>query len=198
VEIDGALIYGVSNRSIATQFKLTSASVQRHKKHVSVLMRQSHAAAEVGRADSLVGQLKGLQADAHRIKSKAEKSRDYRGALAGIRELSRLLQVSMKVSEQLIAANKVTGDSVSPEQAKMYRHAARVFAATFHASNEIVLVITEKQASDLAAELATIFGIQLDSEKALRNVNTGLALRDDSEGYMEKPPAADPAVGRRF
>jgi len=200
VEIDGAMLAGTSVRDIARQFKLTSASAQRHKKHVSAALRKAHEAAEVGRADSLVDQLKGLQGDAHRIKAKAEKSRDYRGALAGIRELSRLLQVSMKVSEQLIAASKGTGGSVSPEQVKMWRHAARVFAATFHASDEIVLVITEKQASDLAAELALIFGIQLDPEKALRNVNTGLALLDDSEGFIKKSPdaAAEPAVGRRF
>jgi hypothetical protein len=200
VEIDGAMLAGTSNRSIAKQWQITPASVQRHKKHVSETLRKAHAAAEVGRADSLIDQLKSLQADAHRIKSKAEKSRDYRGALAGIRELSRLLQVSMKVSEQLIAANKGTGDSVSPEQAQMCRHAAHLMGAAFHADDRVVLVITEKQANDLAAELALIFGIQLESEVALQKVNTGLALLDDSEGYIKsrQDAAAEPAVGRRF
>jgi hypothetical protein len=200
VEIDGAMLAGTSVRDIARQFKLTSASAQRHKKHVSAALRKAHEAAEVGRADSLVDQLKGLQGDAHRIKSKAEKSRDYRGALAGIRELSRLLQVAMKISDQLVAANKVTGASVSPEQAKMCRHAAHVMAAMFHADDRVVLVLTEKQANDLAAELALIFGIQLESEVTLQKVNTGLALLDDSEGYIKsrQDAAAEPAVGRRF
>jgi len=200
VEIDGALLAGTPVRDIARQEKLTPATVQRHKKHVSAALRKAHEAAEVGRADSLVDQLKGLQADAHRIKSKAEKSRDYRGALAGIRELSRLLQVAMKISDQLVAANKGTGGSISPEQAQMCRHAAHLMGAAFHADDRVVLVITEKQANDLAAKLALIFGIQLGPEEALHKVNTGLALLDDdTESFKRKAPGAtDPAVGRRF
>src|SRR5215472_12033942 len=156
-EIDEALVVGTSIRDIAGQFQLKRSSLQRHQKHLVDTLRKAHEAEEIGRADSLIDQLKRLQEDARRIASKAEKSRKYHAALAGVRELTRLLQVAMRISEQAVADNK----DVSPMQSKLCRHAAHIMCAMYKADDRIVLVITEKQATELAERIREIYGIRL-------------------------------------
>ena len=180
-EIDVSLLEKASCRDIARRFKLKPASVQRHKKHLNETLAKSFEVQEVARADSLVEQLKSLQTDAHRIQSKAEKSRDYRGALAGVRELSRLLQVSMKISEQLATADKSGQGDLSETRQKMYLHAARVMKAHFGLGDEVIMVLTEAQASALAEELRHIFGLKVKGEEALGMANKGLALIAEPE-----------------
>ena len=64
-------------------------------------MVQAHAAEEVARADTLIGQLLTLQADARRIGKKAEDTGDLRTALAGVRELVRIVELTAKLIGEL-------------------------------------------------------------------------------------------------
>lgn len=74
----------------------------RHKQQdISTALMKAHEATEVSRADSLLGQLNRLAADARRIQQIAEAARDYRAALAGVRELTRLVELAARFSGEM-------------------------------------------------------------------------------------------------
>jgi hypothetical protein len=74
----------------------------RHNQHLSTTLASSHKEAELLRADGLLEHLNHLTAEAARLKQKAEKAKDYRTALAGVREMARLLELKVRVAvEQL-------------------------------------------------------------------------------------------------
>jgi hypothetical protein len=101
VQIDEALLSGTPLRNIAKHVSLSVASLFRHKSHVSETLKKSRDLAEVSRADSLIHQLKKLTEDARRIQEKAEAAEDYRGALAGVRELTRLVELAARLTGEL-------------------------------------------------------------------------------------------------
>lgn len=84
--------------SIAERVSLSVTSLFRHKSHPSETLKESHKAAEVSRADSLVDQLKQLTEDARRAQKKAEAANDYRSALAAVRELTRLVELAARLT----------------------------------------------------------------------------------------------------
>jgi len=87
-EIDRAIVASESNRNIAKRFELTSASVHRHARaHVPALLRRARDADEMGRADSLLDQLRCLQRRALRILDTAEAADDPATALRALREV---------------------------------------------------------------------------------------------------------------
>ncbi len=118
-EIDEALLGGEALRSIAEHFSLSVGSVYRHKSHVSDLLKKSRDAAELFRADNLVDQLKQLVDDARRVQKKAEAANDYRAALAGVRELTRLVELAVRLSGELQEPeNKILNVTLSAETAR--------------------------------------------------------------------------------
>jgi hypothetical protein len=101
-EIDRALVSGESYRGIAQRFAASPDAVFRHRSdHVPAALAQAQAAGEVAQADTLLGQLQQLQADARRIGKKAEDGGDYRAALAGVRELVRIVELTAKMVGEL-------------------------------------------------------------------------------------------------
>jgi hypothetical protein len=100
-EIDQALLAGEPLRNIAERVSLSVSSLFRHKSHLSETLKKSRDVAEVSRADSLIHQLKRLTEDARRIQEKAEAAEDYRGALAGVRELTRLVELAARLTGEL-------------------------------------------------------------------------------------------------
>lgn len=119
-EIDQALLAGEPLRNIAERVSLSVASLFRHKAHLSETLKKSRAAAEVSRADSLLDQLERLKEDARRIQQKAEAAKDFRGALGGVRELTRLLELAARLSGELNERpeTKILNVSFGPETAK--------------------------------------------------------------------------------
>jgi phosphoserine phosphatase len=61
-------------------------------------LAKAENAREVARGDALVMQLNQLAQDARRIKTEAELIGDLRTALAGVRELTRLVEVAAELS----------------------------------------------------------------------------------------------------
>jgi hypothetical protein len=57
--------------------------------------------AEILRADGLMEHLNHLTSEAARLKQKAEQAKDYRTALAGVREMSRLLELVMRLAVEV-------------------------------------------------------------------------------------------------
>src|SRR5215831_12084581 len=100
-EIDRLLLDGVALRNIAKRFSLSTASLFRHNRHISKTLSNARQQAEILRADGLMEHLNHLTAEAARLKQKAEQAKDYRTALAGVREMSRLLELVMRLAVQL-------------------------------------------------------------------------------------------------
>jgi hypothetical protein len=87
-------------RNIAKQFSLSSASLFRHNKHISKTLSHARQEAEILRADGLMEHLNHLTTEAARLKQKAE-AKDYRTALAGVREMSRLLELAVRLAVEV-------------------------------------------------------------------------------------------------
>jgi len=100
-EIDRLLLAGTPLRNIAKQFSVSSANLFRHNKHLSKVLSNARQEAEILRADSLMEQLNHLWAEAARLTQKAEQRKDYRTALAGVREKSRLLELGMRLAVEM-------------------------------------------------------------------------------------------------
>jgi hypothetical protein len=97
-EIDRQLLDGAALRNIAKRFSLSSASLFRHNKHIAKTLSNARQEADILRADGLMEHLNHLTAEAARLKQKAEQAKDYRTALAGVREMSRLLELVMRLA----------------------------------------------------------------------------------------------------
>jgi DNA-binding transcriptional ArsR family regulator len=101
-EIDRALVAGEAFRNIAERFGTSATALTRHKKdHVPGHVAKAQAAAQVADADDLLVQLKALRNRAISILQKAEKSGDYRTALAGIREARGCIETLLEVEGEL-------------------------------------------------------------------------------------------------
>src|SRR5260370_6390831 len=100
-EIDRRLLEGAALRNIAKQFSLSSASLFRHNKHISKTLSNARQEAEIVRADGLMEHLNHLTAEAAGLKQKAEQAKDYRTALAGVREMSRLVELTVRLAVEM-------------------------------------------------------------------------------------------------
>jgi exonuclease VII large subunit len=97
-EIDRQLLDGIALRNIAKRYSLSTASLFRHNKHIAKTLSNARQEADILRADGLMEHLNHLTAEAERLKQKAEKRKDYRTALAGVREQSRLLEIGARLA----------------------------------------------------------------------------------------------------
>jgi len=89
-------------RSIAQDFAVSADSVFRHQRdHLPKLLVQAEGANDIAQADDLLAQLKGLNEKARELAAKAESAGDYRTALMAIRELTRLLELTAKLTGEL-------------------------------------------------------------------------------------------------
>jgi hypothetical protein len=109
-DIDRLLLEGAPFRNIAKRFSLSAASLFRHNKHISATLAKSHEEAEIIRADGLLEHLNHLTAEAARLKQKAEQAKDYRTALAGVREMSRILELVIRLAAELEARTIAKGE----------------------------------------------------------------------------------------
>jgi hypothetical protein len=100
-EIDRLLLDGTPLRNIAKRYSLSAASLFRHNKHISKTLSHARQEAEILRADGLMEHLNHLTSEAARLKQKAERSKDYRTALAGVREMSRLLEIGVRLAFEM-------------------------------------------------------------------------------------------------
>ena len=100
--IDRALVAGESYRAIAQRFAVSRHAAGRHaREHLPAMLAQAQDAAEVTQANDLLAQVEDLQRQAQVIKDKAERSGDLRTALAGIRELVRIVELLGKLRGEL-------------------------------------------------------------------------------------------------
>jgi hypothetical protein len=107
-DIDAALVAGGENRVLAKAWGLGRESVRRHREsHLPAALVASQRAAEVVRGDDLLTKVADLEANARRIATQAEQASDLRTALAGVRELTRIVELLAKLRGQLDESPKV-------------------------------------------------------------------------------------------
>ena len=99
--IDKALLAGHPLRDIAGHLAIRMSALHRHKQHLPTTLTQAKTAEEALRGDSLLEDLQDLAAEANRLKQKAERSGDLRTAMAGLRELARLIEIRARVVGEL-------------------------------------------------------------------------------------------------
>ena len=100
--IDHALVKGTALRTIADHWSVSKTSLIRHKAdHLPTALVKANGAAEAAHGDDLLAKVVQLEADARRIGAKAEKAKDLRGALMGVRELTRVIELLAKLRGEL-------------------------------------------------------------------------------------------------
>ena len=100
--IDAAVIAGASYRDIAAWHGVTTSSLSRHVRgHLIKTLAAARNAEVVANGDDLLAQVASLSRQAQRIKDKAEREGDLKTALAGIRELCRLIELLAKLRGEL-------------------------------------------------------------------------------------------------
>ena len=101
-EIDHLLLDASPLRTIADQCCVSKTALIRHKaEHLPSTLVKGKQVEQVAHGDALLQQLKRLTADARRIQEKAERAKDYRAALAAIRELVRIVDLVARLSGDL-------------------------------------------------------------------------------------------------
>jgi hypothetical protein len=104
-QIDKALLAGEPFRSIAKRVSLSPAALFRHKSHVEKRLVEARESEEASQGRDLVKELVKLAARADKLASQAERDGDLRTALAGVRELARLLELEARLAGQIGGAN---------------------------------------------------------------------------------------------
>lgn len=100
--IDEALVEGVAFPALAAKYGVSKDALSRHKaKHLPAKLVMARAAEDVAQADSLLDQVRDLQARAHRILDKAEGAGDLRTALGAIREVRGNLELLARLLGEL-------------------------------------------------------------------------------------------------
>lgn len=101
--IDAAIAQSsIPNRRIGMQYGFSEKSIRRHAgSHVSRSLVAADHARHATRADAILSQILQFQAKAAELGEKAEKNRDYRTALLGIREVRGYLELLTKVGLEL-------------------------------------------------------------------------------------------------
>lgn len=107
--IDAALVAGGSLRDIAGQFRISKSALARHKgNHIPAALAKAQDAHEIAQADSLLAQVRDLQAKALRILARAERAGELRTALAAIREARGNIELLGKLAGELLQEGTVT------------------------------------------------------------------------------------------
>jgi hypothetical protein len=97
------LIRGETFRDISRRFNINKSALSRHKKnHIFALLVKTEEGKEVAKAESLIDEIQRLRLEAMRISQKAEQKGDYRTALAGVRELTRIVELSIVRTKEIV------------------------------------------------------------------------------------------------
>jgi hypothetical protein len=104
-EIEAGLLAGNPFRELAERFETSPAALFRHKgTHIPDRLIKVREAEEVSKAETLLEQLEDLRVKARQILEAAENEGDFKTALAGVRELARLIELVGRLTGELRAA----------------------------------------------------------------------------------------------
>lgn len=103
-EIDRAILAGEPKRRIAARCDVSETALRRHAAHVSETVALAVKAEEETRADDLLAILHEGVRDARRLRDKAEKQDDVRGAIGAVKVLCEIVEKLASVAEKLATA----------------------------------------------------------------------------------------------
>ena len=104
-QIDAELLEGKPFRELANRFGTSSAALFRHRQtHIQDRLQKLHDVEEISKAKTLLEQIDELKVKARQILDAAERDGDFKTALSGVRELSRLIELVAKLTGELRAA----------------------------------------------------------------------------------------------
>src|SRR5438477_6300327 len=93
-EINAALLRNEAYRNIAKRFGASESAVFRHQReHLPAALVKAKEATDAVQADTLLGKITQLEQEVRRLGGKAEAAGDYRGAMAAVRELVRIVEL---------------------------------------------------------------------------------------------------------
>ena len=95
--IDADIIAGKALNRIAKAFGVPATNMRRHRGHTIKLI----AKANRSRAEDLLDGIEHLAAEAKRLQAMAEDLGDVRGAIAALRELTRITELAARVAGEL-------------------------------------------------------------------------------------------------
>jgi hypothetical protein len=117
-KIDATLLRGVGLKPVAKKYGLSKSSVARHqakcvRNELVALTLDRETAGREAREGNPFGELERLQADAHRIRRRAEKAGNFRDALAAIAQLTRIIELLCKLRGDLQPAASTVNVAVA-------------------------------------------------------------------------------------
>jgi hypothetical protein len=115
-QVNADVVAGTALRGIARRFAVSEDALLRHRMaHLPVALTRAHEAAEVAHADSLLDQLRGLEAKALAILTHAEEAGDLRTALLAIGQARNCLELLAKLEGELENANTTVNVTLAAE-----------------------------------------------------------------------------------
>ncbi len=100
-ELERDHVAGVTHRELAKRYDRAKSTIQRHlTDHVPSAAQKAQEAAdarELEAGDQILSELRNLTSEAQRLQKLAEKKRDYRTAIAAIREIVRVVELKAKI-----------------------------------------------------------------------------------------------------
>jgi len=99
--IDKAIIAGQSNRSVAKQYNVSDAAVQRHKAHIPSHLAKAKEAEIVTQADDLLQDLQYLKSKAISLLERAEKESNLSAAASLIGQARQTVETLAEVRGEL-------------------------------------------------------------------------------------------------
>jgi len=146
--IDQALVSGTGLRKVAERFSGTSVTaLHRHKAHVRANIAMAHEAKEVARADSLLEQVKDLQAKTLAILQKAEKTGDLRTAATAIGQARQNLELLGKLAGELRPDTQVNVLVASPAWIEVRTQLLRALDPYPEAKQAVLAAIAQEQSN---------------------------------------------------
>jgi len=101
LEIDKALLAGVSNRTLSAQYGVSISAVQRHRQHIPGHLAKAKQAEEVTQADNLLDDLQYLKGKAISLLEQAEKESNLSAAAQLISQARQTVEVLAEVRGEL-------------------------------------------------------------------------------------------------
>lgn len=151
-QLDAAHIAGASIRELAKRFGRNKDTVQKHvRHHIPAAAERATAAAHVREAehgDSILAEVADLQSEARRLQSRAEGKRDYRTAIAAIRELVRLVELKGRLLGEL-RDREINVTNVQLDAATAERMAA-VYLARRGASAKVIVSKSDQNGANVS------------------------------------------------
>ena len=136
-EINRQLVDQIPLDRLSKAYGVTTAALQRHKKHIPQQLVKAQDAKEVAAADSLMGRVTELDRKAQDVYVRAIKAENLNAAIASVRELRGILELYAKITGEL-QAQTVNNIVIMPEWVSLRNAILRALEAYPEARQAVI------------------------------------------------------------